>query len=377
MGLRDALERHNVPIPADFDERLDIIVSGLKRKPDYKKKLEAFKAHKGGADPVAPPLKRDPEDWLGPRMRWFLVAVTSPYGRTILEGLFMVIFFLSYLEAIPVFGSILSAALDLVLAGGKILIKTVQNALPPAIGMIPLPYTSLAGIVIAAVFGMIVWPIIAIISFSRQDFVSAIESYIRVIPPPIGDILANNFLEVNRTVARLDEKRIKVGNDISRALTQLSVMFESVSSQMQQGFAKLSENVKAVANKMPIPTTPAMPTMPPAPTAPVMPFAPTAPVMPFAPTAPVMPTPTVPLTPTASVTPTPVVPLIPTPTPAVPVTATPAVSALDRLRSQKTSFAAPKLTKGGFHRRTKRKSWRTRTTRTTRVLGTRRKSGRR
>jgi hypothetical protein len=218
--------------------------------------------------------------------------------------------------------------------------------------MIPLPYTSLAGIVIAAVFGMIVWPIIAIISFSRQDFVSAIESYIRVIPPPIGDILANNFLEVNRTVARLDEKRIKVGNDISRALTQLSVMFESVSSQMQQGFAKLSENVKAVANKMPIPTTPVMPTMPPAPTAPVMPPAPTAPVMP---------TPTVPLTPTASVTPTPVVPLTPTPTPAV--------SALDRLRSQKTSFTAPKLTKGGFHRRTKRKAWRTRTTR--------RKSGRR
>ena len=360
MGLRDALERHNVPIPDDFDERLDIIVSGLKRKPDYKKKLEAFKKHKGGADPVAPPLKRDPEDWLGPRMRWFLVAVTSPYGRTILEGLFMVIFFLSYLESIPVFGSILSAALDLVLAGGKILIKTVQNALPPAIGMIPLPYTSLAGIVIAAVFGMIVWPIIAIISFSRQDFVSAIESYIRVIPPPIGDILANNFLEVNRTVARLDEKRIKVGNDISRALTQLSVMFESVSSQMQQGFAKLSENVKAVANKMPIPTAPAMPTMPPAPTAPVMPPAPTAPVMP---------TPTVPLTPTASVTPTPVVPLTPTPTPAV--------SALDRLRSQKTSFTAPKLTKGGFHRRTKRKAWRTKTTRTTRVLGTRRKSERR
>jgi len=184
MGLRDALERHNVPIPADFDERLDIIVSGLKRKPDYKKKLEAFKRQKGGADPVAPPLKRDPEDWLGPRMRWFLVAVTSPYGRTILEGLFMVVFFLSYLESIPVFGSILSAALDLVLAGGKVLVKTVQNALPPAIGMIPLPYTSLAGIVIAAVFGMIVWPIIAIISFSRQDFVSAIESYIRIIPPP-------------------------------------------------------------------------------------------------------------------------------------------------------------------------------------------------
>ena len=322
MGLRDALERHNVPIPADFDERLDIIVSGLKRKPDYKKKLEAFKKHKGGADPVAPPLKRDPEDWLGPRMRWFLVAVTSPYGRTILEGLFMVVFFLSYLESIPVFGSILSAGLDLVLAGGKILVKSVQNALPPAIGMIPLPYASLAGIILAAVFGMIVWPIIAIISFSRQDFVSAIESYIRVIPPPIGDILANNFLEVNRTVARLDEKRIKVGNDISRALTQLSVMFESVSGEMQKGFAKLSENVKAVASKVPTPAMPAVPT----------------------PAMPAVPTPAMPAVPTPAV-----------PTPAVPT--------------------LPKT--AGFHRRTKRKAWRTKTTRTTRVLGTRRKSERR
>jgi len=328
MGLRDALERHNVPIPDDFDERLDIIVSGLKRKSDYKQKLEAFKKHKGGAEPapVAPPLKRDPEDWLGPRMRWFLVAVTSPYGRTILEGLFMVVFFLSYLEAIPVFGSILSAALDLVLAGGKILVKSVQNALPPAIGMIPLPYASLAGIILAAVFGMIVWPIIAIISFSRQDFVSAIESYIRVIPPPIGDILANNFLEVNRTVARLDEKRIKVGNDISRALTQLSVMFESVSAEMQKGFAKLSENVKAVANKVPIPAMPAAPAMPTMPPAPTMPAAPAMPTMPAAPAMP----------------PAPTMPTLP-PAPTLPKTA-------------------------GFHRRTKRKAWSRRT---------RRKSGRR
>jgi len=279
MGLRDALEKNNIPIPQDFDEKLDLIVSGLKRKPDYEAKLAAFKNQKGGAEPapVAPPIVRDPEDYLGPRLRWFLKAVTSPYGRTMLEALFMVIFFLSYLEKIPVFGSILSAGLDVMLAGSKVLIKSVQTALPPAIGMIPLPYTAMVGIAMAAVFGMIVWPIIAIISFSRQDFVSAIESYIRVIPPPIGDILANNFLEVNRTVARLDEKRIKLGNDISNALTQISTFFSMISDEMKKGLQSLSDSVKAVANKVPPMPAPTMPAMP-APKLPSMPSMPSMPV---------------------------------------------------------------------------------------------------
>jgi hypothetical protein len=50
MGLRDTLEKHKIPIPEDFDERLDIIVSGLKRKSSYKQKLEKFKKHRGVAE---------------------------------------------------------------------------------------------------------------------------------------------------------------------------------------------------------------------------------------------------------------------------------------------------------------------------------------
>ena len=174
MGLRDTLEKHKVPIPDDFDERLDIIIAGLKRKSNYKQKLEKFKHHRptrGGAepDPVAPPVVPDSEDYLGPRLRWFLTAVTSPYARTLLEGIFMVVFFVSYLEKIPVFGSILSASLDIILAGGKIMVKSVQSLLPAAIGVIPIPYASMVGIAMAALFGFIVWPIFAIISLSRQD----------------------------------------------------------------------------------------------------------------------------------------------------------------------------------------------------------------
>jgi len=197
MGLRDTLEKHKIPIPEDFDERLDIIVAGLKRKSNYKEKLEKFKKHRGGAEPppVAPPIVPDSEDYLGPRLRWFLTAVTSPYARTMLQGIFMVVFFISYLEKIPLFGSILSASLDIILAGGKTLVKSVQSILPAAIGVIPLPYASMVGIAMAAIFGMIVWPIFAIISLSRQDFVAAIESYIRMIPPPIEICLLTHSLK--------------------------------------------------------------------------------------------------------------------------------------------------------------------------------------
>jgi len=277
MGLKDTLEKHNVPIPDDFDERLDIVVSGLKRKADFKQKLEKYKKHRptrGGAEeppPVAPPIKRDPEDWLGPHLRWFLKAITSPYARTMLEGIFIVIFFLSYIERTPVVGSILSASLDLLLAGGKIVTKSIQSAIPALMGLAPIPYASTAGIAMAASFGFIVWPILAIVSLSRQDFTSAVESFIRIIPPPIGDVIANTFLEGNRTIARLDEKRIKLANDISTAMTTISDTASNLSTQAKEGLKSLAEQVKEASQtasttaanvRGSIPSVPPMPKIP-------------------------------------------------------------------------------------------------------------------
>ena len=353
MGLRDTLEKNNVPIPDDFDERLDIIVAGLKNKKDYKDKLEKFKKQSGGADeppPVAPPIVPDSEDYLGPRLRWFLTAVTSPYARTMLEGIFMVVFFISYLEKIPLFGSILSAGLDIILAGGKIMVKSVQSMLPAAIGMIPLPYTSMVGIAMASLFGFIVWPIFAIVSLSRQDFVAAIESYIRMIPPPIGDTIANTFLEGNRAIAKIDEKRIKLGNDIANGLNQISKLGDSISSSMKEGFDSLAKQTQEVATKgsemlatarSSIPAAPAMPDAPAMPAAPEMPAAePTESQQVEIPVAPVE-----------------------TPKP---------MSALEKLRSQKTLYRAPSMRKGGFNRRSRRRTWRANKNRKTRrKLGTR------
>lgn len=264
MGLRGILERHKIPLPADFEDRLDIIVSGLKKKPDFSSKLAAYKKTRGGADedPVAPIVKSDTEDYLGPRIRWFMEAATSPYARTMLEGIFLVVFYLAYLEKVPVFGSMLSASLDVILAGGKMWTKTVQSSLPPMIGLLPLPYASMIGIGMAAVFGFIVWPIFAIISLSRKDFAAATESYIRVIPPPFGDMIANTFLEGNRAVAKLDEKRIKLSNDISTALTKLSELATTVSASVKEGFKSLADQTTAAAEAASNSIRPAPPVVP-------------------------------------------------------------------------------------------------------------------
>jgi methyl-accepting chemotaxis protein len=149
------------------------------------------------------------------------------------------------LEKIPVFGNILSAALDLMIMGGKMLTKTIQKNLPPLIGLIPLPFASLIGIMMAALFGFIMWPIIAIVSLSRQDFTAAVESFIRVIPPPFGDTIADLFLEGNRTVARLNQKRIALANDIATAFETISNAFGEVA----QGATQLGEKTKEVAKQ--------------------------------------------------------------------------------------------------------------------------------
>ena len=253
---------------------MELLISALRRSPNYNEKLKAFKRRKvGGAAATG-------EDWLGPKLTGFVDVITSPAARGVLMSVFAVVFFLKYLESTPLFGSILSATLDLMVMGGKMTVKSVQKTLPPLIGLIPLPYTSMLGLAAAALFGMLIWPIIGLVSLSRGDFTAAIESFIRVIPPPMGDIIADLFLEGNRAVARLDEKRKKLTDDLSNAFTMLSETAGSISEQAEEGFQNLSKSIQEV----PKPTMPTMPTIP-KPTMPTMPTMPTIP-------KPTMPTPT-------------------------------------------------------------------------------------
>lgn len=234
MGLKEVLIQNDIPLPPDFDERMDLVIAALRRSPDYPEKLQKMK----GGGPT------DSEDWLGPQLTWFINTITTPAARTAWKGLFAVIFFVSYLEKIPIFGNVLSAVLDLMIMGSKILTKSFQKAIPPLFGLIPLPYTSMFGLMMAALFGYIVWPVLATVSLSRQDFTAAIDSFVRIIPPPLGDAIADTFLEGNRTVARLNQKRIALSNDISKGVSAIGDAIGNLSGNA----AKLGEKTREAAS---------------------------------------------------------------------------------------------------------------------------------
>jgi len=259
MGLKDILRLHQIPFDdAELDARMDLVIAGLKRSPDYANKLRVFQSQKGGQVPG-----QAPEDFLGPQIgafaTWLEGAITGPYAKAMVRSIFMVIFFMSFLENIPVFGSILSAALDLMLAGGKMLTKSIQKAIPPMMGLLPIPYASMAGLGMAAVFGMVVWPLIAMVSFSRRDFVAAIDSFVRVVPPPFGDTLADVFMDANRVAGRLDAKRQKLGEDISNAIRTLGEVMDSFKDKANA----LADKTRAAASTLPsVPAMPAVPAVP-------------------------------------------------------------------------------------------------------------------
>lgn len=276
MALLDVLDRHGVEYNRpEAETRLNLLLKGLRRDPEFEKELAAFKKQKGGEDSEEPPTPEMPklnltnplkksgeQDFLGPEMRWFIEAIESnkidealQNGRAATRILFTVLFFISYLEAFPKIGNVISAVLDVVLAGGRILIKTVQKAIPPLFGLIPLPFMSVIGLTISAVFGMLLWPVIAIISFSRQEFTVAIESFLRAVPPPMGDAIADAFLDANRTVYRLNEKRIRITNDVINGLQTVMGFGKKVGTTINTGANTL---MSLMPKSLPKPTLPAI-----------------------------------------------------------------------------------------------------------------------
>lgn len=252
IGFLKTLERNGVPVTDDTRTRMDLVVSNLRREPGAAERLKEYgSAQSGGAEENTIPIPVVPskDDFLGPEMRWLVEALGSPYAQIAIRMLFTVLFFVSYLEKTPVFGGILSAVLDLTVTGGRILIKTVQKMIPPAIGLIPLPYMSFVGMGVAAVFGLLLWPVIAIISFSRQEFTTALEAMMRIIPPPLGDVIADTFLDANRTVYRMNERRKKIADDIVSGLKMIMDVGDSAKQQVTTGADILAKKLPEIAEK--------------------------------------------------------------------------------------------------------------------------------
>jgi len=240
MGLRDILNKYKL-LTDETAERIDLLMSALRRKPGYSDALKRYGAQSGGADSG---------DFIGPQISSFIDATKSnpELFRTMLAGLFSAVYILDSAEQLPGFGSILGASLDIMLMGGKVLTKSIQAGLPVVVGLLPIPYASMAGLGMAAVFGMIAWPMIALVSLSRQDFATATDAYIRAIPPPFGDMLANVFTEGNRAAGKINARREQLGEDLAAAFKMISEALSGPEVQnAQQGFNNLATRVRESA----------------------------------------------------------------------------------------------------------------------------------
>lgn len=331
MGLGDILAKYNLGTK-ETPERIELLMDALRRKPGYSDALKKYAKQDGGADT---------SDFVGPKLASFVEAVKEnpEIFRTMLASLYSVVFLLDSAEHLPGVGSILGASMDIMIMGGKVLTKTVQSAIPPMMGLLPIPYASTVGLVMAAVFGMIAWPMIALISLSRQDFAVAMDAYVRAIPPPFGDMLANTFTEGNRTVAKIDSKRVQLGEDLVAAFKLLSEATKDISADAKEGLKTLTEQTATAAAMATAKATEARSRLSEA-------ASKKAPSM-------------MSRLSEASKSAVPSVSKLPD---AASLPDLPKVSMLDKLRSQKTKFASPSQLKGGFNRRTRRKSWRPRTT---------------
>lgn len=240
MGLRDILNKYKL-LTHETAERIDLLMSALRRKPGYSDALKRYGAQSGGGDSG---------DFIGPQISAFVDAVKNnpDVFRTMLASLFSAVYILDSAEHLPGFGSILGASLDVMLMGGKVLTRSIQAGLPVLVGLLPIPYASMAGLGMAAVFGMIAWPMIALVSLSRQDFATATDAYIRAIPPPFGDMLANVFTEGNRAAGKINARREQLGEDLAAAFKMISESLSGSEVQnAQQGFNSLATRVRESA----------------------------------------------------------------------------------------------------------------------------------
>lgn len=262
MALLKVLDRHGVPYDKEeVGKRLDLLMKGLRRDPKFSTELEAFRKESpqkaGGQYDIPIPIKMTQGDFLGSEARWFIEVMGSPYIQVAVRVLFLGLFFLSAIENIPIAGSIVGAALDIITTSGRVLIKTIQKIIPVSFALVPLPYMNFVGMGVAAAIGLLLWPIIAMVSLSRQDFTSAIESFIRIIPPPIGDGLADTFLDANRAAYRLNEKRKKVADDLVSGLKTIMAVSKQTGTKIGEGATALITKAREAAAK-PVPASTAV-----------------------------------------------------------------------------------------------------------------------
>ena len=218
------------------------MVGGTFKMPEFK--MPTFGKPKELGKP-----KSDPDDFLTPSVRWVVEGLTSPNAtifRTGLRILFLVIFFVSYLEKLPVMGGILGAALDLTVGASKAATKLIQKGIVSIFGIIP--FGGIIGIMLATIFGLFAWFMIGALSFSRQEFADAVSAGLRMITYPIGDMIGDVFDSGNRIAGKIYEKSGKIWGNIKDVLSYFGTLNPKAKEGVDKIISKVQEAKPTLAN---------------------------------------------------------------------------------------------------------------------------------
>jgi hypothetical protein len=196
---------------------------------DFRKILAKKFPRSGGENP-SEEAKGDPgESLLNTKGAEFVDFVsTQPGAALILSNVPRFAFVLKNVEEMPGFGLLISAAMETTLAvmttGGEM----IQNigVMVPGVGP-----------PIVAVFGLFFWPLLAMVSLSREDFSQASELFLKAIPFGIGKTMANAF-------AKGDMFFTKFGNKFGNIQEQANAAF----ALLKQKRAEFEENNREAIN---------------------------------------------------------------------------------------------------------------------------------
>jgi hypothetical protein len=176
-----------------------------------------------------------------------LTSVFIPEFRAPLQLGLGVVFLLNYIEKLPMFGSIVGAALDMTAATLPITAVNIQTSVPLLFSLIPLPYMNFVGMAVGWFFSAMLLFVAIMIGVSRMQFGAAIEASAGLIPV-VGTSAMNFVRTSNTTLGKLNQKRQKVVADFLEVVDVLKQTSQSVGRGLSDTLDNVASEAKAAAS---------------------------------------------------------------------------------------------------------------------------------
>ena len=147
------------------------------------------------------------------------------------------VFFLKSAESIPGFGSLLGATMDVSTTGASVATDGFQSMAAQVPGVGP---------AVNVVVGIVVWPVLAMISLSRREFSQAIEEFLKVIPLGLGKAMSNAFAKSDRLASKVEGRWDEIVEQIRVAYARAKDSIRSAEASNPEVSQRVRSGVSAV-----------------------------------------------------------------------------------------------------------------------------------